>query len=239
MESKLKVKLLNFTPKPIETMAMAAKLCYSASKIEDLEEKISSSDQENFVEMLIKTKHLSPIEHISFTFGIEGISRACSHQLVRHRLASYSQQSQRYVKADNFDYIIPPSIKEAGLTEEFEKDMMFLQKRYFFYNENLGNKGEKSNQDARFILPNAAETKLIFTMNARELLHFFAERTCNRAQWEIRTMAKKMLNLSYLIAPNIFKYAGPSCVAAGKCYQGQRGCGKLEEVKKEFEQYLK
>ncbi len=238
MESKLNIKLLKYTPNPIETIAMAAKLCYSPSNISNLEEKISNQDQIKFVEYLVKVGHHSPLEHASFTFGIEGISRACSHQLVRHRIASYSQQSQRYVRANDFDYIIPPSIKEAGLEEEFRKDMEYLQKRYNFYNEKLGNKGEKSNQDARFILPNAAETKIVVTMNARELLYFFSKRTCNRAQWEIRNMAKEMLKLVYPVAPAIFKYAGPSCVT-DRCHEGKLSCGKANEVKKEFENFFK
>ena len=143
--------------------------------------------------------HLSPIEHVSFTFGIEGISRACSHQLVRHRVASYSQQSQRYVKEEQFDYVIPPSIKQdPALVGEFEKCMAEAQENYtkvLKRLEELGYKGEAGQQDARYLLPNAAETKIVVTMNARELLHFFRVRCCNRAQWEIREMADRMLAL--------------------------------------------
>src|SRR4030066_1283880 len=130
-QSKLKVVLLRHTPEPEEAVALAAKLCYSSANIGDLQEKIEAKDQKGFVEKLVKIGHMSPVEHISFTFGVEGRSRACSHQLVRHRVASYSQQSQRYVKEEQFDYIIPPSIKEdASLAREFESFMAEAQKNY-------------------------------------------------------------------------------------------------------------
>src|SRR5271169_732978 len=130
-ESTLKVVLLQHTPEPEAVVAMAAKLCYSQSGVQELREKIGAKDQAAFVEKLAAIGHLSPIEHVSFTFGIEGISRACSHQLVRHRVASYSQQSQRYVKADQFDYVIPPSIKQdPALVCEFQKFMTEAQRNY-------------------------------------------------------------------------------------------------------------
>jgi thymidylate synthase (FAD) len=186
-EAALNVVLLRYTPDPEEVVAMAAKLCYSASGVEDLKQKIETKDQEAFVERLASIGHLSPVEHISFTFGIEGISRACSHQLVRHRVASYSQQSQRYVRAAQFDFIIPPSIKQdPALVQEFKKYMAEAQENYtrvLKRLENLGYRGEAGQQDARYLLPNAAETKIVVTMNARELLHFFRVRTCNLAQW--------------------------------------------------------
>lgn len=217
-------------------MALAAKLCYSAADIEDLQEKIEAKDQKKFVEKLVKIGHMSPIEHISFTFGIEGISRACSHQLVRHRVASYSQQSQRYVKAggeEGFGFIIPPSVIEAGKKEWFIEKMEHMQMWYDELVEALGDLGEKSNEDARFLLPNAAETKIMVTMNARELLHFFRQRCCNRAQWEIRRMAEEMLRLAQEVAPTIFTAAGPGCIS-GPCTEGEMTCGKIEEVRKRY-----
>lgn len=246
-ETKLKVILLRHTPNPEETVAMAAKLCYSPADIESLKEKIETKDQKAFVERLAKMGHMSPIEHASFTFAIEGISRACSHQLVRHRLASYSQQSQRYVSESSlqsavgsqttFDYIIPPSIAEDREAKKaFEKFMIEAQKAYDLIvqrlNEN-GIKGEAANQDARFVLPNAAETKIIVTMNARELLHFFRQRCCLRAQWEIRQMAEEMFRLVNKIAPVIFSKAGPGCIA-GPCPEGEYTCGKIKEVRKQY-----
>lgn len=237
-EAKLKVILLKHTPNPEEIVAMAAKLCYSPSDIEALKEKIEAKDQKAFVEKLVKMGHMSPIEHSSFTFAIEGISRACSHQLVRHRLASYSQQSQRYVSEETgFDYVIPPIIKEdKELKRYFENFMSEAQKAYNHIVKKLnekGVKGESANQDARFILPNAAETKIIVTMNARELLHFFRMRCCNRAQWEIRQMAEEMLKLVKKTSPVIFEKAGPGCLYA-PCPEGEYTCGKIKEVRKKY-----
>src|SRR5512140_2498100 len=130
-EVGLNVVLLRHTPEPEEVVAMAAKLCYSPANVDELKQKIEAKDQAAFVEKLASIGHLSPIEHVSFSFGIEGISRACSHQLVRHRVASYSQQSQRYVKAEQFDYVVPPSIKEdPALEQEFKRCMDEAQANY-------------------------------------------------------------------------------------------------------------
>ena len=236
-EAALNVVLLRHTPEPEEVVAMAAKLCYSPSGVEELKEKIEAKDQAAFVEKLASIGHLSPIEHVSFSFGIEGISRACSHQLVRHRVASYSQQSQRYVREEQFDYIIPPSIKQdPALVKEFEQCMAEAQDNYtkvLKRLEELGYKGEAGQQDARYLLPNAAETKIVVTMNARELLHFFRVRTCNRAQWEIREMAEQMLAQVKKAAPTIFAKSGPACLYA-PCPEGKMTCGKVEEVRKKF-----
>jgi len=237
-EAKLKVILLRHTPSPEETVAMAAKLCYSPSNITSLKDKIEAKDQKSFVGKLIQMGHMTPIEHPTFTFAIEGISRACSHQLVRHRLASYSQQSQRYVSEEaGFDYVIPPVIKEdKELTRAFVAFMKEAQRTYNTMVKKLNEKeikGESANQDARFILPNAAETKIMVTMNARELLHFFRQRCCNRAQWEIRKMSEEMLRLVKKIAPIIFHKAGPGCLYA-PCPEGTYTCGKIREVRKKY-----
>lgn len=248
-ETKLKVILLRHTHNPEETIAMAARLCYSPADVESLKEKIELKDQKTFVEKLMKMGHMSPVEHVSFTFAVEGISRACSHQLVRHRLASYSQQSQRYVseardkgqgardEEDIFDYIIPPSISEDEKAKEvYEKFMDEAQKTYNHIVQRLnaaGIKGEAASQDARFVLPNAAETKIIVTMNARELLHFFKQRCCLRAQWEIRQMAEEMLRLAKKTAPVIFEKSGPGCIG-GPCPEGEYTCGRITEVRKRF-----
>ena len=237
-EAKLKVILLRHSPNPEETIAMAAKLCYSPADITSLKDKIETKDQKAFVEKLVKMGHMSPIEHASFTFAVEGISRACSHQLVRHRLASYSQQSQRYVSEESgFDYIIPPSVKEdKELKNIFISFMEQAQETYNSMVRKLNEKrirGESANQDARFILPNAAETKIMVTMNARELLHFFRQRCCNRAQWEIRQMAEEMLKLVKKAAPTIFHKAGPGCLYS-PCPEGDYSCGKIKEVRKKY-----
>ncbi len=237
-EAKLKVILLKHTPDPEETVAMAAKLCYSPSEIEGLRQRIEARDQRAFVQKLMKMGHMSPIEHASFTFAIEGISRACSHQLVRHRLASYSQQSQRYVSEEGgFDYIIPPTIKgDEKLKRYFEDFMAAAQEAYDHIVKELNKrriKGEAANQDARFVLPNACETKIMVTMNARELLHFFRQRCCLRAQWEIRAMAEEMLRIVREVAPTIFSKAGPGCIA-GPCPEGEYTCGKIKEVRRRY-----
>ncbi len=236
--AKLKVLLLRHTPEPEGTVAMAAKLCYSPSDIEALRDKVSAKDQRGFVERLTAMGHMTPVEHVSFTFAVEGISRACSHQLVRHRLASYSQQSQRYVSEEaGFDYVIPPSIKKnARARKAFIQFMKEAQEAYNAMVTELradGIKGEAANQDARFVLPNAAETKIVVTMNARELLHFFRLRCCNRAQWEIQAVADRMLELAKKTAPTIFAAAGPGCLK-GQCPEGAYTCGKAAAVRKKY-----
>jgi thymidylate synthase (FAD) len=227
----MNVTLLQYTPDPEKTVALAARLCYSAASIGDLQERLSASDIAVFLEKIMSLGHQSVLEHVSFTFGIEGISRACSHQLVRHRLASYSQQSQRYVtfKGENFPLVVPDSIAESvQLQEVFDRAMRACAEAY----RELVDGGVPA-EDARFVLPNAAETKIIVTMNGRELLHFFALRCCERAQWEIRAMAIEMLRLVKPLAPVIFAAAGPGCVGDG-CPEGTMTCGRAKEVRQAF-----
>jgi len=228
----LKVTLLQHTPDPERTVALAARLCYSAASIGELHDKLSAADITSFLEKIMSLGHQSVLEHVSFTFGIEGISRACSHQLVRHRLASYSQQSQRYVtfKGDDFPLVVPTeSIAGNHVREEiFNNAMKACAEAY----RQLVADGVPA-EDARFVLPNAAETKIIVTMNGRELLHFFALRCCERAQWEIRAMAIEMLRLVKPLAPVIFAAAGPGCVGDG-CPEGTMTCGKAREVRERF-----
>jgi thymidylate synthase (FAD) len=170
------------------------------------------------------------LEHASFTFGIEGISRVTSHQLVRHRLASYSQQSQRYVShKKRFAAVVPPAITgRPALLARFEAQLDALHKCY----AEMVDAGVPT-EDARYILPNATETKLLVTMNARELLHFFGARCCERAQWEIRAMAMEMLRLSKAVAPTIFRDAGPGCIS-GSCPEGTMTCGNIQDVRERF-----
>lgn len=216
----MKITLIAHTPEPEKVIASAAKLCYSSSDIESLMNGLTTEKIEAFIKKLTDLGHQSPLEHCTFTFGIEGVSRATSHQIVRHRIASYSQKSQRYVKEGQFDYIVPPTIynNSADLTV-FDGLMQHIQEAYDYFIRN-GIPAE----DARFVLPNACETKLIMTMNIRSLLHFFEERCCNRAQWEIRNMANAMLDICKKIAPNLFANAGASCVR-GKCKEGKMSCG--------------
>lgn len=214
------VTLIAHTPEPEKVIAGAAKLCYSSSDIESLMNGLTTEKVEVFIKKLTDLGHQSPLEHCTFTFGIEGVSRALSHQLVRHRIASYSQKSQRYVKEGQFEYIVPPTIAENQADLVVYNDFMKHSQEVYNYFIKNGIPSE----DARFVLPNACETKLIVTMNIRALLHFFEERCCNRAQWEIRQMADMMLDICKEIAPNIFAKAGASCVR-GKCKEGKMCCG--------------
>lgn len=226
----LNVVLLSYTQDPEKTISKAGRLCYFKSEISDLEKEMTEKKSKELINKLAKSGHLSAFEHASFTFGIEGISRACSHQLVRHRIASYSQQSQRYVVfKENFNYITPTSIKKNKSAEKIFNDFIKLSKDTYDKLLSLG----VDKEDARYVLPNAAETKIIVTMNARELLHFFSLRLCMRAQWEIRDLAKMMLKRVKVVCPNIFDNAGPECVRT-HCPEGDMSCGKFKEVKKEL-----
>ena len=249
----VKVTLLAHTPNPEATVAAAAKLCYSPSDIDTIRDGLTPEKTAAFVEMLSEIGHESPIEHVSFTFGVEGISRACSHQLVRHRIASYSQKSQRYVSEDSFEYVIPPEVEGIPeAKEEFIRQMQEIEIGYKRLAELLTNKHvenfksqgldekqalqkakKKAFEDARFLLPNACETKIIVTMNARSLNNFFRHRCCNRAQWEIKQVADKMLEEVLKVAPNLFKNAGPSCVF-GPCPEGKMTCGRIKSVREEY-----
>lgn len=241
-ETNLHVKLLKWTPEPEATIALAARLCYTETDIVSLANSFKPGEEKNFLKRLIALGHLSPIEHASFTFGIEGVSRSLLAQLTRHRIASFSVQSQRYVGKESiksqdgvFNYIVPPRIKALGkkYVGLFDKQMREIQAWYDDWNKLLGDKGEASHEDARFVLPNAAETKLMLTMNARELHYFFRLRCCNRAQWEIRSMAIEMLKKVKGIAPTLFENAGPACVV-GPCPEGEMTCGKIRSVRHFF-----
>ena len=232
-QAKLKVVLLRATPDPDDLVALGARLCYAQADIDALKEKVESADQRAFVERVMQRGHLSVTEHAAFTFAVEGVSRALLAQLTRHRIASFSVQSQRYVSmAKGFDYVIPPAIEALGESEkqEFIRQMDTIHEWYCQWQEKLGGAKESANEDARFVLPNAASTRLLVTMNARELMHFFSLRCCNRAQWEIREMAWQMLTLCKQAAPALFEHAGPACVS-GACPEGKNTCGKMAEVR--------
>ncbi len=237
--TSLHVELLRHTGVPEEIIAMGAKLCYAQADIDELKAGVERADQKKFIGKLVDMGHLSPIEHAVFTFGIEGVSRSLLAQITRHRLASFSVQSQRYVGKMSgqspdgvFDYIIPPRILALGeaAAAEYDRQMRQIQDWYYAWNIQLGSLGEASNEDARFVLPNAAETKMLVTMNARELQHFFRLRCCQRAQWEIRGLATEMLRLVKNVAPTLFRGAGPGCLM-GPCPEGKMSCGKMAEVR--------
>lgn len=253
MQSTLKVKLIAHTPEPEKVVSAAAKLCYSRVGTDDIMDNLNQENTEKFLAMLMDLGHESPIEHVSFTFAAEGISRTLTHQLVRHRIASYSQQSQRYVKLEQFQYIVPHSIEKIPEARElFIKSMEESQNTYNKLVEILMDghmkrlldegKSEKAAkkvaekmaiEDARYVFPNACETKIMFTMNARSLLNFFSHRCCNRAQWEIKEMADEMLMEVKKVAPILFKNAGPSCIS-GPCPEGSMTCGKIVEVRARY-----
>ena len=235
------VTLVRHSPQADELIASAAKLCYAENTEDILAQNKASAGK--FVKLLKKLGHMSPIEHAVFTFYIEGVSRAMTHQLVRHRLASYSQRSQRYVGHDEFDYVVPPQFDGKSVRTDdgqipagdyFRETMEIIAQRYRKLNESLGATGESSNEDARYVLPNACETKIFVTMNARELLHFFEERLCRRAQWEIRFVAEKMLELLKAELPAVFTGAGPKCVRLGRCPEGKMTCGRYAEMVEKY-----
>ena len=226
----MKVKLLTYTKDPEQVVAAAIRQCYASVGSSELKKKIDKATRERMIKQVMGSGHTSTLEHASFTFGIEGISRACSHQLVRHRMASFSQQSQRYVNEtkNNFQFVIPPKIKALKKANaEFLKTMKNLKRVY----EELVEMGIAP-EDARFVLPNAAATKIVVTMNARALLHFLELRCCKRAQWEIQQLANLMLKEVRKVAPIIFEKAGASCMATGICWEGEKmSCGLYKKIK--------
>lgn len=247
----MKVKLITYTPDAEKLIAESAKLCYAKSDIDTLSENLTPEKVENFLALLSDLGHESPVEHASFTFGIEGVSRALLAQITRHRIASFSVQSQRYVEKCDFSFVVPPEIEaipeakaeflramdEDARHYESLREMLF--KHHFEVNlaagmeESAARKAaeKKANEDARFVLPNACDTRIIMTMNVRSLHNFFRLRCCNRAQWEIRELACEMLRLCREACPLLFAKAGPSCLW-GKCTEGSYSCGKIDEVRK-------
>ena len=214
------VELLYHTPDPQRAVATAARLCYAPVGAAELMETLSDEKIQSVLYTIMRSGHFSTLEHASYTFAIDGVSRAMTHQLVRHRIASFNQQSQRYVTFDDEpQFVLPQSVVDAGASEEFGQavDAAFAAYR------KLVDAGVPA-EDARYLLPNACETKIVTTMNIRELLHFFSVRCCNRAQWEIREVACRMLELVRPTAPFIFAQAGPGCVR-GACPEGKMSCG--------------
>ena len=231
----LKVELLAATPDALSLIYAAFRQCYHAGFVADMWPRLLSGEvdrevQADFVRKVMESGHDSPIEHASFSFAVAGVSRACSHQIVRHRLASYSQQSQRYVDGSDMDFILPPAI--AKIPEARERFEAFMAEVGSAYRDLKGileahGRKDKAKEDARFVLPQAAETKIVITMNCRALLHFFHLRCCLRAQWEIRALAEAMLALCKAELPAIFATAGAKCESLGYCPESPRfACGR-------------
>jgi len=249
----MKVTLIAHTPLPERTVAASAKLCYSSASIDDVMEGLTDESAASFVQMLSEIGHESPIEHAVFTFGIEGVSRSLMAQITRHRIASFSVQSQRYVKKSQFEFVTPPEIAaipeaETEYLRAMNEDMEHYERLTeilfdkHFARMTAGGMDEKTArrsaekaaiEDARFVLPNACAVKMMVTMNARSLYNFFAHRCCARAQWEIRELAVQMLKLCIDAAPELFLRAGPPCFS-GKCHEGKMSCGKMAEIRESF-----
>ena len=242
---ELKVRLLTHTPDPQKIMAAAAKLCYARADIDSVMDGLTPEKTDDFIDMLSSLGHESPMEHMTFTFGIENVSRALLAQITRHRMASFSVQSQRYVKETDFEFIVPPAIADdkaasdkylqtmADIAKSYNELADILKTRYISEGMDARAAEKKAIEDARFVLPNACTTKMIVTMNARSLLNFFKLRCCSRAQWEIRELATRMLMLVKEVAPCVFKNAGPACVR-GACSEGSMTCGEAKEMRKKF-----
>ena len=230
-QTSLNVQII-YAPETMIVPALAARGCYSGDSYGEIVEKHEDTICfDPIIEKIKNSGHLSVLEHMVFTFAIEGVSRSLLAQLTRHRIASFSVESQRYVNHDNFEYVVPESIKKLGKKEEdvFKYQMDTINLFYKYWIKELGN-NESGRQDARYVLPNAASTKLIMTMNARELLHVFSLRCCNRAQWEIRQLADAMLEQCIELFPEIFEDAGSPCVN-GICPEGIMSCGKPRKRK--------
>ncbi len=249
----MNVKLIAYTPNPEQLISAAAKNCYSAATVDTLLEGLDEEKTQSYLTMLTDIGHESPIEHASFTFAIEGVSRSLLAQITRHRMASFSVQSQRYVKEHAFEFVLPHEIEAVPEAKEiflkameddqrtYERLTAILQERHVkdFLASSCSEKEahrkaeKKAIEDARYVLPNACATKLVMTANARSLHNFFRLRCCNRAQWEIRELAEEMYKLVYAVAPTLFRKAGPSC-ACGACSEGKMSCGKADEVREKY-----
>lgn len=242
-EAKVSVVLIGMTSDAQSIIYAAYKQCYADGFVgNSWEEYAKAGDtpegrrmQGDFIKALLKTGHDSPIEHVTLNFAVSGISRACSHQLVRHRIASYSQQSQRYVNMSDASVIVPPSIKHNDKANDlYRAYMQTMQETYIALVGLLTEDGtdiKKAQEDARFVLANAAETQLVMSFNCRSLLNFFDLRCCNRAQWEIRRMADAMLALARTVLPEVFMAAGAKCDRLGYCPEDVRfTCGKVKTL---------
>lgn len=251
----MKVTLLTHTPEPEKIVAAAAKLCYSNAPVSKLMDDLDEEKTTSFLNKLSGLGHASPVEHCSFTFAIEGVSRSFLAQITRHRIASYSVRSQRYCRMTGDDIVCPPAVAEDyeaneafsqaiqsikftynhlhNILEDKHTEMLMLNDASLTEPEARKKASKMANEDARFVLPNACETKMVMTMNCRSLNNFFNLRCCNRAQWEIRAVADEMLRLVYPLAPHVFAAAGPRCLA-GPCPEGGMCCGKQNAVRDKY-----
>lgn len=239
----MKVELIKYTKDPERIIAAAAKSCYSKLTSEELYNTMSDEQVTKMVTHLLTAAHSSPIEHATFTYSISGVSRALTHQLVRHRLANYSHESMRYVNFSDVKFTLPPSIlvnanNQAGkptAKDVYINACKMLNSVYTYLVEEC----KVPKEDARYLLPNASQSNITVTMNAAELMHFFNLRCCTRAQWEIRNMANLMLEEAKKVAPVLFSKAGATCDARGYCSEGSQSCGRKPTLEKILNVYNK
>jgi len=228
-EDKLKVELISHTADPEQNVVAAIRQCYSSVGAQELKEKTTDELKRKLIAQVIESGHTSTLEHATFTFAIDGVSRVTEIHLIRHRIASFSIQSGRYVKRGDAAYRVPPKIKALQDKKLYEKYLKHLENSQELYNE-LMEVGIPA-EDARFCQPQSVQVKIVMSMNARELLHFFSVRSCTRALWEIREIAKQMLDLVREVAPIIFENAGPPCISEKLCDQGKMSCGLWKTIK--------
>jgi len=228
-EDKLKVTLLSHTADPEENVVAAIRQCYSSVGAEELKEKTTEEVRKRLIKQVIESGHTSTLEHASFTFALDGVSRVTEIHLIRHRIASFSIQSGRYVKRGDAAYRIPSKIRALKDNKLLEKYLEHLEKTQELYNELI--EAEIPAEDARYCQPQSIQVKIVMSMNARELLHFFSLRTCTRAQWEVQEVARLMLNEVRKVAPTIFENAGPPCISEKLCNQGKLSCGIWKNIK--------
>lgn len=221
------VRLLAHTPEPERLIALSARVCTSPVDFDRLEDRLDEAKIRKLVRHLVAVGHHSTLEHANFTWLVSGISRVASHQLVRHRIASYSQASQRYISLEeDCPFETPPTLAEEGPWRE--RYARHFRESHALYKAMVAD-GIPC-EDARFVLPQAVTTRVLFTMNARTLHHFFALRCCERAQHEIRVVARRMLALAREVCPTVFENAGPPCISEGRCKETQGDCPLRPEV---------
>ncbi len=228
----MRVELISYTPDSDKLSAASAQGCTDPRPAHEILEGMDQGTAEAILDIVLPSGHHSVIEHANFTFSVEGVSRSLTHQLVRHRIASFSQQSQRYIRFDTPDFVTPHTIE--GNEEAREIFSTSMERAWKEYNALV--EAGIPDEDARYILPNAAMNNITITMNARELLHFFSIRCCTRAQWEIRELANRMLAVVKPVAPRIFRNAGASCVELGYCPE-QESCGKAPRFEEIMQAY--
>ena len=252
---RMKVKLLAYTPDPEKLVAAAAKNCYSSTDVDSVLDGLTEEKTEELCQHAFRDRPRKPDRAcVPFTFAIEGVSRSLLAQITRHRIASFSVQSQRYVREKGFEYVVPPEIDKipaarAKFIQAMEDDQRtyeeltaVLMEGYLkeLLEQGVPEKTARSKaekhaiEDARYVLPNACATRIVMTANARSLKNFFRLRCCNRAQWEIRALAEEMYRQVYAVAPTLFGHCGPACVD-GVCTEGKMSCGKAAEVRAHYQ----